>query len=123
MANQTEPGAAQEPGRYGGVTRAADAAEGVGAPLHSPTATGPAAQQPGLLADLAVAGGPDLQALPSFHGRAVSWIAVSIIMVGFLVGGLAMVFGPTWWVFWVGVGVSVLGSLIAMSANIFEDWY
>ena len=59
----------------------------------------------------------------AFHGRAVSWVAVSIIMVGFVVGGLALIFGPTWWLFWVAVGVVVVGGLIALSTNIFEDWY
>jgi hypothetical protein len=58
-----------------------------------------------------------------FHGRPVSWVAVSIIMVGFLIGGLALVFGPTWWLFWTGLGLVVVGSLLAASTNIFEDWY
>ena len=31
----------------------------------------------------------------AFHGRPVSWVAVSIIMVGFVVGGVALIFGPT----------------------------
>jgi hypothetical protein len=60
---------------------------------------------------------------PTFHGRAVSWVAVSIIMVGFLVGGLALVFGPTWVVFWMGLGLAAVGSLLALATNIFEDWY
>jgi hypothetical protein len=58
-----------------------------------------------------------------FHGRPVSWVAVSIIMVGFLVGGLALVFGPTWWLFWVGLGLAAVGGLLALATNIFEDWY
>ncbi len=58
-----------------------------------------------------------------FHGRAVSWVAVSIIMVGFLVGGLALVFGTIWWLFWTGVGLVVVGGLLALSTDIFEDWY
>ena len=58
-----------------------------------------------------------------FHGRPVSWVAVSIIMVGFLIGGLALVFGPTWWLFWAGLGLVVVGGLLAASTNIFEDWY
>ena len=58
-----------------------------------------------------------------FHGRPVSWVAVSIIMVGFLIGGLALVFGPTWWLFWAGLGLVVIGGLLAASTNIFEDWY
>ncbi len=60
---------------------------------------------------------------PSFHGRAVSWIAVSVIMVGFLIGGLALVFGPTWWLFWVGLGIAAVGGLLALSTGIFDDWY
>lgn len=59
----------------------------------------------------------------AFHGRPVSWVAVGIIMVGFLVGGLALIFGPTWWLFWVAIGLVVVGGLVALSTNIFEDWY
>jgi len=60
---------------------------------------------------------------PSFHGRAVSWFAVSVIMVAFLIGGLALVFGPTWWLFWAALGLAVVGLLIAMFTGIFDDWY
>jgi hypothetical protein len=58
-----------------------------------------------------------------FHGRPVSWVAVSIIMLGFLVGGLSLVFGTIWWLFWTGAGLAVVGGLLAMSTDIFEDWY
>ena len=58
-----------------------------------------------------------------FHGRPVSWVAVSIIMVGFLIGGLALIFGTIWWLFWTGLGLVVVGTLLAASTNIFEDWY
>jgi hypothetical protein len=60
---------------------------------------------------------------PTYHGRAVSWVAVSLIMIGFLCGGLALVFGPTWPVFWIGVALTVVGGLLALATNIFEDWY
>ncbi len=60
---------------------------------------------------------------PTFHGRPVSWFAVSLIMVAFLIGGLALVFGPTWWLFWVSLGLAAVGVLIAMSTGIFDDWY
>jgi hypothetical protein len=53
----------------------------------------------------------------------VSWVAVSLVMVGFLAGGLALVFGPTWVVFWIGAGLAVVGGLLALATNIFEDWY
>ena len=60
---------------------------------------------------------------PSYHGRAVSWTAVTIIAVAFLAGGLALVFGPIWWLFWVALGVAVLGAVIAAATGIFDDWY
>ncbi len=60
---------------------------------------------------------------PSFHGRAVSWTAVTIVMVAFLIGGLALVFGPTWWLFWVALGIAALGGLLALATGIFDDWY
>ena len=58
-----------------------------------------------------------------YHGRPVSWVAVSIIMLAFLVGGLGLVFGPTWWVFYTGIGIAVIGGLLALSTDIFADWY
>jgi len=63
---------------------------------------------------------------PPYHGRRVSWVAVSVISVGFLVGGLSLIFGshgPTWWLFWVGGGLSVVGVLMTLATNTFEDWY
>jgi hypothetical protein len=58
-----------------------------------------------------------------YHGRPVSWVAVSLIMVAFLVGGLGLVFGPTWWVFYTGIGIAVIGGLLALTTDIFADWY
>jgi hypothetical protein len=58
-----------------------------------------------------------------YHGRPVSWVAVSLIMAAFLVGGLGLVFGPTWWVFYTGIGIAVVGGLLALSTDIFADWY
>jgi hypothetical protein len=59
---------------------------------------------------------------PSFHGKTVSWVAVSLIMVAFLVGGLALVFS-VWALFWVALGVAVIGALMAAGTGIFDDWY
>ena len=58
-----------------------------------------------------------------FHGRPVSWVSVAIVMLGFLIGGLALVFGPMWWLFWVGVTLAAVGGLLALSTGIFNDWY
>ena len=60
---------------------------------------------------------------PTFHGRSVSWVAVTLILIGFVAGGLALVFGPTWWLFWASLGVSAIGGLLGLATNIFEDWY
>jgi hypothetical protein len=58
-----------------------------------------------------------------YNGRPVSWVAVSLILVGFLAGGLALVFGPTWWVFWLACAISAVGALLALATGIFDDWY
>jgi len=57
------------------------------------------------------------------HGRPVSWVAVATIMVGFTAGGAGLVAGPTWWLFWVGVGVTAVGGILALGGGIFDDWY
>jgi hypothetical protein len=77
-------------------------------------------QEAGALAEPGPGG---YQAPEPFHGRTVSWVAVSIIMAGFLAGGLGLIFGPTWWVFWAGCGAAVVGGLLALGTHIFEDWY
>jgi hypothetical protein len=58
-----------------------------------------------------------------FHGRPASWVAVSVIIVGFIVGGVAMVPSPKWWLFWTGAGIVVIGCIMAGAARILDDWY
>jgi len=50
-------------------------------------------------------------------------VAASIIIVGFIVGGISMVPHPHWWLFWTGAGIVVVGCLFAASVRIFDDWY
>ena len=59
----------------------------------------------------------------SHHGRPSSWIAVSIIVVGFVVGGIAITTGPTWWLFWLGTGIAVVGCIAGAATRILDDWY
>jgi len=108
MSHQVEPGSVASVEPRGGASAAAG--------------PGPAglAEQTAFVPQTA---GTPVAYPPTYHGRKVSWIAVSIIMVGFLVGGLSLVFGPTWAVFWVGLGLAVVGGLLALATNIFEDWY
>jgi len=57
------------------------------------------------------------------HGRPASWVAVSIIIVGFIVGGIALPIGPSWVLFWVGAAIVVVGIIIGAAARIMDDWY
>ena len=57
------------------------------------------------------------------HGRPISWICVVIILAGFLAGGLGLVIGPTWWLFWAGIGLAGFGGIVALATGIFNDWY
>ena len=59
----------------------------------------------------------------SFHGRPVSWIAVAIITIGFIVGGLAFSSPPTWWLVYTGGGIALLGFIVGGIARMSEDWY
>ena len=59
----------------------------------------------------------------SFHGRPVSWAAVTIIVIGFVIGGFAMVPTPTWWLFWTAAGITVVGLGGGALARMTEDGY
>jgi hypothetical protein len=55
------------------------------------------------------------------RGRLTSWIAVLVIILGFLIGGIAMVIGPVWWLFGVGVAVVVAGAVFGAATGIMSD--
>jgi hypothetical protein len=57
----------------------------------------------------------------SHVGRPASWVAVSVIMAGFLIGGIALPMGPNWLLFWIGAGVVVVGGLLALIVDIMSD--
>ena len=57
-------------------------------------------------------------------GRPISWIGTSIVIVGFVVGGIAFVPEPHWIPFWIGAGVAIVGLLVlAFSKAMSTDWY
>jgi len=57
-------------------------------------------------------------------GRPISWFGVAITCIGFVVGGIAFVPHPTWWLFWTGTGIAVAGLFVLLFAKTFsKDWY
>ena len=63
-------------------------------------------------------------AAESHHGKPLSWIAITVIVIGFIVGGVAMVPHPTWWAFWLGAGIAIVGCVMTLFAKTFsDDWY
>lgn len=58
--------------------------------------------------------------LGSHGGRASSWLAVTVMLVGFTVGGLGLVFS-NWMIVWIGVGLFVVGGILALVFDIFTD--
>ncbi len=57
------------------------------------------------------------------HGRPASWVVTTVVVIGFVVGGIALCVGPSWVLFWVGTGMVVLGGIIGAAVHIFDDWY
>lgn len=57
------------------------------------------------------------------HGRPASWATSAIVIAGFIIGGIALITGPTWWLFWTGTGIVVLGIIVGAGVHIFDDWY
>jgi hypothetical protein len=46
------------------------------------------------------------------HGNSpAAWTAVTIVLIAFTVGAIAMVLGPNWVLFWISVGIAVIGAL------------
>jgi hypothetical protein len=57
-------------------------------------------------------------------GRPMSWVGVGIVIVGFIIGGIAFFPAPNWTLFWVGTAVAIVGCLsLAVTKTFNEDWY
>ena len=57
-------------------------------------------------------------------GRPISWVGTSVVIIGFVIGGIAMVPGPNWVIFWIGAAVAIIGCLILLfSRAMHTDWY
>ena len=89
--------------------QATDTVDGTGAVAGTGTGT------------LAPGGGAHLEHNP---GRPVSWAGTGIVIVGFIIGGIAFFPSPNWVVFWIGTAVAIIGCLILLFSKTFsEDWY
>jgi hypothetical protein len=64
---------------------------------------------------------PDASQHGGHGGRASSWLAVTVMLLGFLIGGVALTLGPHWPMLWVGVGVVAVGGILALLFDIFSD--
>ena len=57
-------------------------------------------------------------------GRPISWVGTSVVIVGFVIGGIAFVPSPHWLIFWIGTAIAIFGCLIlAFSKAMNTDWY
>ena len=57
------------------------------------------------------------------HGRPASWVCTTLVIIGFVIGGVAMVPHPKWVLFWIGAAVVVVGGIWGAAVKIFDDWY
>src|SRR6201986_4870743 len=96
-------------GAMGGGTRGtymteqpgSGATSGAAASAVAPESIGPAPEESPLAHAAALAH-------ESFHGRPASWVAVGIIIIGFVVGGIAFSSPPTWWLVITGGGIALV---------------
>ncbi|MGI5269308.1 HGxxPAAW family protein [Nonomuraea sp. CA-218870] len=58
--------------------------------------------------------------LGSHGGRASSWLAVTVMLIGFTVGGFGLTM-DNWMIVWIGVGLFVVGGILALVFDIFTD--
>jgi hypothetical protein len=57
-------------------------------------------------------------------GRPMSWVGVAIVVIGFIIGGIAFFPAPHWTIFWIGTGVAIVGCLsLLFTKTMNEDWY
>ncbi|MFG1942060.1 HGxxPAAW family protein [Nonomuraea sp. NPDC048826] len=58
--------------------------------------------------------------LGSHGGRASSWLAVTVMLLGTIVGGFGLTM-DNWMLIWIGVGLFAVGGVLALVFDIFTD--
>ncbi|MGS2643115.1 HGxxPAAW family protein [Streptosporangium sp. LJ11] len=67
-------------------------------------------------------GGPAVHQGSGGHGgRASSWLAVTVILLGFTIAGVALCLGPNWPLLWMGAAVCVMGGILMLVFRVFQD--
>jgi hypothetical protein len=62
--------------------------------------------------------------MPHNPGRPISWVGTTVVIIGFIIGGIAFVPGPNWILFWISAGIAIVGCLILLfSKAMHTDWY
>ena len=57
-------------------------------------------------------------------GRPISWVGTSLVIIGFIIGGIAFIPNPNWLVFWIGTAVAIVGCFVLLfSKAMSTDWY
>ncbi len=57
-------------------------------------------------------------------GRPISWVGTIVVIIGFIIGGIAFIPKPDWLIFWIGAGVAIIGCLVLLfSKAMSTDWY
>ena len=57
-------------------------------------------------------------------GRPISWVGTAVVIIGFIIGGIAFFPAPHWTIFWIGTGVAIVGCLsLLLTKTMNEDWY
>ena len=57
-------------------------------------------------------------------GRPISWVGTTIVIIGFIIGGIAFFPAPNWTIFWIGTAVAIVGCLtLLFTKTMNEDWY
>jgi hypothetical protein len=55
------------------------------------------------------------------HGASLkSWVAATLIVIGFIVGGVAII-EWNWPIFWAGVGIAVAGGIFGAATGIMDE--
>ena len=57
----------------------------------------------------------------SSRGRPLSWAVVVVEILAFIVGGLGLMLGPIWWLFWAGAVVAAAGIAVGWATGMMED--